>query len=1044
MSFTPSRVAVERRSSVLILIVLVVLMGMMAYKSLPLESSPDIQIPILIITASYPGASAEDVEALVTYELENEFNGMDFLEEMTSDSIEGLSFIRLEFSLDFNIADAKDKVREAIDKVKPDLPSEVEDPVIREINLSEMPILIINVSGDQKLTALKDIAEKVKEKIEKIPGILEVKRAGGLEREIQVILDPDKLEYYNLDANAVIATISRENNTTPGGKVEIGQLNYMIRILGEIKAPKELENMVISAHNNQPVYIRDVADVVDGFEEMTTRSRLNGVESVSLTVSKKSGENLILISDEIKALVKEEQEKYKDQVKFTLLSDASKDVRQMVSDLENNVYSGLFFVIIVLIFILGGRPAMFVGSAIPLSMLISFVVLDWMGITLNTVVLFSLILALGMLVDNAIVVVENIYRYLEMGEQKMEAAIKGVSEVAYPVIASTITTLAAFLPLLFMPGIVGEFMCYLPKTLIITLTASLFVGLIFNPVMCAMFIKKKPGATSSSTSDIATGGALIQFYVRFLEMALDHRRIAVLLSCVLWVATIMIYFGGVFPKKGMEFFPGSEPTAAQIDIEAPSGTTLEYSGQLVQKIENRVAPHAIHMENLVANVGQSRGSGISTTATSNIAMSFPSWEHWKNLTPSEVLKNIRVALSDLSGVEIEVKRTEHGPPTGPPVNIEISGNDPKVLGELSSLVKKEIQSVPGLVNLKDDFEKSRAELQVKLDREKISRAGLSTAEVGNLIRAVFYGKKASTFREGQDNFDITVKFKDQEKRSVDALKRLKIKTPAGYQISLDDLADIYTSSSYGSIKHVDNKRVVTVSADAEGVPGPVVLKQARERLKKLNIPSGYDIRYTGEDKEMKKFQSYLGKSFIMAIFLIFLVLVTQFNSVLLPLVILSSVVLSLIGVFLGMIIHMSPFSVMMSGVGIISLAGVVVNNSIVLIDYIQNLRKEGMEMREAIIKAGVLRMRPVLLTAVTTILGLMPIALGMDINLYRDPMILFGSEGGAFWKPMALAVIYGLGVATILTLVIVPVVYYQIERIQIRFSKLAGKLKKAS
>lgn len=801
--------------------------------------------------------------------------------------------------------------------------------------------------------------------------------------------------------------------------------------------------MVISAQNNQPVYIRDVAEVVDGFEEMENRSRLNGVESVSLTVSKKSGENLILISDEIKAMVQKERKKYGDQVKFTILSDESKDVRQMVSDLENNVYSGLFFVIIVLVFVLGGRPAMFVGSAIPLSMLISFIVLDWMGITLNMVVLFSLILALGMLVDNAIVVVENIYRYLELGESKMDASIKGVSEVAYPVIASTITTLVAFLPLLFMPGIVGEFMCYLPKTLIITLTASLFVGLIFNPVMCAVFIKKKPGSQPSSDNDQMGDGAWMRIYVNLLSKALNYRKTTVLIACVLWVVSIGIYFVGVFPKKGMEFFPSSEPVFAQVNIEAPSGTTIDYSSELVQQVENRVAPHAIHMENMVANVGQTGKSGISTTATSHISFTFPSWEHWKDLKPSQVLNNIRVAISDLSGMELEVKKTENGPPTGPPVNIEISGNDPKVLGELSGKVKKMIQSIPGLVNLKDDFEKSRAELQVKLDREKISRAGLSTTAVGNLIRAVFYGRKASTFREGRDDYDITVKFKDQDKRSVDALKRLKIKTPAGYQISLDDLADIYTSPSYGSIKHVDNKRVVTVSADAEGVPGPVILEQAKQILANMPLPEGYDISYTGEDKEMKKFQSYLSKSFIMAVFLIFIVLVTQFNSVILPLVILSSVVLSLIGVFLGMTIHMSPFSVMMGGIGIISLAGVVVNNSIVLIDYIQNLRKEGMEMREAIIKAGVLRIRPVLLTAVTTILGLMPIALGMDINFYRDPIVLFGSEGGSFWKPMALAVIYGLGVATVLTLVIVPVIYYQIERIQIRLSNLMARFQKA-
>jgi len=1029
MKFLPSTAALDRPASVYIFMVILAIMGFSAYQALPRESAPDIQIPYLIVTIPYPGSSPEDVEALITRKVEPELQGIENLKKLSSTSTEGASMVTLEFHLGTDISEARTKVREALDIAKTDLPTDAEDPIIKEVNLSERPIMMVNLSGHYDLFQLKNIAEDFKDLFEGIPGVLEVKRAGGLEREVKVEVDPDKLNYYQLDLNQVSNTISNENASIPAGDLTLGRMKYMIRVPSEVKGPDEIRKLVITAPGQVPIFIEDVATVTFGFKEVGSRSRVNGLSSVSLSVSKRSGENLIRIADRVKEIVAEQEAKYDGKLKVRVLDDQSKKIRSLVSDLENNIYTGLIFVVGVLVLVMGIRTSLFIGAAIPLSMLLSFMVLSWAGITLNFVVLFSLILALGMLVDNAIVVVENIYRHMETGMPPKEAAAVGVSEVAIPVISSTATTLAAFLPLLFMPGISGEFMSYLPKTLIITLTASLFVGLIFNPVFCATLMKPHQTTQLKDEASLVASGRFMATYHKSLVWALDNRLKVMVMVISAWVALVAVYFVVIFPKAGVEFFPDTEPASATIHIEGPFGSTLENSDALSRKIELKLQPYAKDTEAIVANVGQrqgSSGSGSKETHQSNITLSFPDWEG-RARSPNSIIKELHQMLGQFSGAMLRLTKPSGGPPAGQAVNLELSGADPSELKRLSVLIQAKLKGITGLVNLQDNMTASRSEIQIQLDREKLGKLGLTSKQVANIIRTAFNGRKVSSWRQAEEEYDIVVRLDQKFRLSVSDIQNLYIKTPTGDSVSLSELAQVKTTASKGSIRHINSKTVVTISGDAEGVPGPSVLKKVQEKLEGYPLPQGYKIQYTGENESRKEMQDYLGKSFLIAIFLIFLILVTQFNSVVLPFIILSSVFLSLMGVFLGWIVHQSPVSIMMGGIGIISLAGVVVNNAIVLIDYIGQLKAQGKSTKDALVLAGMLRMRPVLMTAVTTMLGLLPIVLGMDINFYRSGVIAFGSDSAQMWQPMARSVVYGLAMATMLTLIVVPVIYSLLE-----------------
>ncbi|MEL0159442.1 MAG: efflux RND transporter permease subunit [Deltaproteobacteria bacterium] len=712
----PSHIAIRNAASIFVLIIIAAVIGFQSYRSLPREASPDITVPILIVAIPFPGASPQDVESLITYKVENEFQNLKSLKKLESTSSEGIAAITLEFDPDYEISEARTKVREKLDTVAPELPDDAEDPVISEINLSEQPMLLINLSSTLELQRLTEVADDLKEQIEAIPGILEVRRVGGVEREIRVYVNPDKLQYHNLDLNQVTRAISAENTNIPGGTIEMGPTKYLVRVPGEFETPMEINEALVAVSGDQvPIRVKDLGRVIFGFKELSNRSRLDGQESVSLSVIKRSGENLLAIRQQVQDLVKEFEAEQRGEIRFTILADSGKWVTQLVSDLENNIISGFILVFVVLLVVMGIRNALFVAVSIPLSFLMSMWIMQAMGYTLNFIVLFSLILALGMLVDNAIVVVENIYRHMQGGKNRFEAALIGIKEVGGPITSSTLTTLAAFGPIIFMPGIIGEFMTYLPQTLIITLSCSLFVGLFINPVLCSTMMKVSSKKVGDSDDELAIlqNSRFLQGYLGFMKGLIRFRFLALLAALGGIFGIIFIYATVSAPRNGMEFFPPSEPQEFVLNIKAPVGTTLQVSDKYVNELEDIVRPYGGSVEAVVANVGQRRGfgagdSGGTTTHISHVVVPFPDWMHWEE-KPSVVIEKVRDKLFDVTGVEVELTKQQNGPPSGKPINIEVHGTDLSLMQKVAQDIQQIIRDLPGLVDLSDDFDRSRPE-----------------------------------------------------------------------------------------------------------------------------------------------------------------------------------------------------------------------------------------------------------------------------------------------------------------------------------------------
>jgi len=691
----------------------------------------------------------------------------------------------------------------------------------------------------------------------------------------------------------------------------------------------------------------------------------------------------------------------------------------MVSDLENNILSGLILILAVIFVFIGGQSAVFVALAIPYSMFITFALLTGFGVTLNMVVLFSLILALGMLVDNGIVIVENIYRHMQQGESREEAALIGTEQVAWPVITSTLTTLGAFAPMLFWPGIMGEFMGYLPQTLIMALTASLFVALVINPVLSARYQKVKPLAAKGKNP--GREPLVKRGYLRLLTWALNYRLIVVFMAFVLLVLSIasFVMFG-----KGTEFFPETEPRRAYVHIKAPEGTNLNASDKLVTEVERIVSGYE-DIQYVISNIGSVGGDPFSQGGTgthiNRVALDFKDF-HDRSRRSSDIVKEVREKiLKAVRGAEAQVEKEEEGPPTGPPVNLEISGNDILVLGDLAAQIRNKIRDIRGLVDLKDNFVKGKPEIRVRVDKEKAALLGLDTYTIAYTVKAAINGVKVGVYREGKEEYDILARLPEKDRRSVESLKRITVSGPRGEPIPLTSLAEVSLTSGVGAIQRLDQKRVVTISGDVQGRLANEIIAEIDGLLRRdFTWPRGYTYQFTGEQREQAKAQAFLSKAFVATLFLILVVLLTQFNSFATPFIILTSVLLSLIGVFFGLLVTGKAFGIIMTGIGVISLAGVVVNNAIVLIDYYNQLLSKGLSSRDALLRAGLVRFRPVMLTAITTILGLLPMASGVSFDFKKFAWDI-GGESSQWWGPMAVAVIFGLGVATLLTLIVVPV-----------------------
>lgn len=1016
--------AIQRRGTVYVLMFIAVVVGIYSYLTLPRESNPDITIPYVLVVTNYEGVASEDVESLITLPIERKLKGLKEVEEIRSVSAEGSSMITIEFHPDVDIDDALQWVRDKVDQSKGDLPNDLEeDPSILEINLSEFPILMVAISGDVGETVLKGVSEELEERIEEIPGVLDVVLTGARERQVRVEFDPDRLAAYRLSFAEILAAIQRENVNIPGGSIDLGEGKYLLRIPGEFTDPNQIDNLVMVTRDGRPIYYKDVATVDFTFEDRLSHARLGGKESISLAVKKRTGENIIAVADQVFALLEGARDLVPEGISLEVTLNQSKDIRRMVSELENNILTGLILVVAVLFLFLGLRNSLFVALAIPFSMLLSFIVIQALDMTLNMVVLFSLILALGMLVDNAIVIVENVYRHMQEGNGRIKAARIAASEVGWPVISSTLTTLCAFFPMIFWPGIMGEFMKFLPITLIITLSASLFVALVINPVLCAGFMRLRPKELHPQEDRTL----IVRLYRKTLETALDHSWLVALAAFGLLIGVSALY--GKF-GHGLEFLPDTEPNRAFVEIKAPEGTRLDSTDALVRQVEKLALAEAdIRFVTGEAGVAPSGEAGAESGGQSH--MGKVSMEFVERIDRREssdaVLERLRRALADFAGAEIKVEKEQHGPPTGPPINIEISGENIETLDALVAQARKLIAEVPGLVDLKDDFARAKPEIQILVDREKASLLNLSTSEISNMVKAAVSGSKLGNYRYGQDEYDIVVRLPEDRRQRLVDIENLLIPTPGGDPVPISTVATIRLAAGFGSIRHLDQKRVVTISANTLGRNSNEVLKEVQAHLVELKLPGGYQLAFSGEQEEQQKAIDFLGKAFLAALFLISLVLVTQFNSLSQTLIVMTSVILSLTGVLIGLLVTVTPFGVIMTGIGVISLAGVVVNNAIVLIDYINQLRAQGMPLREALIRAGTVRFRPVMLTAVTTILGLLPMAVGISFD-FRSLSWEIGGESAEWWGPMAVAVIFGLTFATLLTLVVVPVLYRLMAR----------------
>jgi len=1048
---------VRHAPMVMLLISSVFLFGLASYIGLPREAAPDVKIPVVLVTTPYIGVSPSDVESLVTIPIENELAGVKDLEKMSSTSAEGVSIVSLEFTPDIEIEDALQRVRDRVNRAKPGLPNDAEESTVQEISFSDMPILLVTIAGEADQEYLKRLAEDIQDVVKRIPGVLDAEISGGLQREYRVEVDPRRLALYQLSLDDLLNALRNENVNIPGGTVVSGDSNYLLRVPGEFATSADVEGVAIKRKGDAPVFVRDVSRVVEGFAEIDSYSRMNGQAAVTLSVTKRSGASIIDINDSVRDVVEEASASWPEGVEYRLLADQSKFIRQMVSDLENNIITSLILVMVVVIVFMGFRNSLFVAFSIPMSMLMSFILIEAFGMTLNMIVLFSLILALGMLVDNAIVIVENVYRHLEEGKDVISASIDGTSEVSLAVAASTATTVAAFFPLVFWSGIMGQFMGYMPKTVIIVLVSSLVVAVTMLPVLTSKLLKQVDGAVVTNDDDTPTNSVMAS-YKRLLETSIANRYLSLAMGGAVFVVTIVVY--GMF-NHGTEFFPATEPDRATIAVQGPDGTDLSTTDRIVRRIES-VLRDTENVDVYVAETGVSGGGNpmAGSQAQGNaarITVDFlPHSNDAKSGQKSRVentdltIAYLRKTLQQIPGFDIEVNQEEMGPPVGAAIAVEVSGPDFHAVGELAQKVKRRVAGITGTTEVSDDYKVGRPEMRLRIDRAKAKRIGASTAEVANTIRTAVAGNIATTIRDGSDEYDVLVQLDPRFRSSLQDVLALRIpgradNKPGTYSVPLSAVASYELAGGNGAVRHVDQLLVVTIQGDiAEGYNENNVRQAVVDLIEEMKqggeIPEGFGLRLGGANDEQQEAGAFLARAFGIAVALIATVLVTQFNNWRLPIIVLASVALSLVGVLWGLLLTGTSFGIIMTGLGVISLAGVVVNNAIVLLDYVEQLRERGLPVHDALVKAGMTRFRPVMLTAITTVLGLVPMAMGWSVDFRSLPsmfyalftagdasgfgrLLLVGGSNSQFWGPMAVSVIFGLGFATLLTLVMVPTLY---------------------
>ncbi len=1130
--FPLSSWSINNKMTVFVIIFIILIGGYSSYTSMPREAFPEVVIPQIFISTIHPGNSAVDVEKLITRPLEQEINTISGIDKITSTSTQGFSMIMAEFDFSVTPEEALRKVKDKIDVAMSDtdFPKDLPaDPNVQELNISEMmPIMNINLSGEFSIDQLNEYAEYLEDKIENLPEITGVDIRGIQDKEVEVAIDLYKMQASQISFYDIAGVIQNENITMSGGELLEDNIKRNVRIAGEFDNTKEIGDIIIKQEEGNIVYLRDISEINFKGEDRQSYAREFMKPVVMLDVKKKGGKNLINAAVRIDEILTEAQTNiFPKNLEISVTNDLSGITQKQVSNLENSIIMGVILVVLVLLFFLGVRNALFVGIAIPLSMLMSFILLGMMGVTLNMMVLFGLVLALGMLVDNGIVVVENIYRLHDEGYNLIDAAKFGVGEVAMPIIASTATTLAAFLPLAFWPGMMGEFMKYLPITLIIVLGSSLFVGLVVNPVLTSVYMKLKEKELPIRKLLIYSG-IFITIGILFLFIGISNGNktfnalgLLVLLLGVLrlinsflftpatnWFKNIGIpwlegvyekslryslfkwrpyafligtflllgfsfFLLSVFPPKTL-FFPETPPKQVFVFIEYPIGTDIEVTNALTLTMEKDITKYLTKYEengknflitSVIGQVGegtadpnQDMGSG-QTPNKARITVDFVDYEFRRGVETTDVLDDIRNIVKKYPGVKISVDRPKEGPPSGAPVNIEVTGDDYDLIMLEAQKIKNfiEASSVTGYEKLKLDVEQGKPEMQVIIDRQKARRLNLSTGQIGDALRTSIYGKEVSTYKDGEDDYPINIRLSSKYRYNKDALMNQLItfrnqSNGKIVQVPISAVAFVENSTTFSAVKRKNLKRMITITSNVlNNYNATEVNNSLKKLLKNYDKSSGITIEFTGEQEEQAKQMAFLLKALLIAVALIFLIIVGQFNSTSTPIIISVSVLLSLIGVLMGLVTFKMEFVVLMTMIGIISLAGIVVNNAIVLLDYTnlvmrRKLKENGFDelekignkkiLHDSIVEGGKTRLRPVLLTAITTILGLLPLALGVNFNFATlftefDAQFYMGGDNTAFWGPMSWTVIFGLTFATFLTLIIVPIMYYLLNRFKL-------------
>jgi len=1017
--------AMDRSRTTLLTLLFLILGGIAAFNTIPKEANPDVTIPIIYVSMTLDGISPEDAERLLVRPMEQELRSLEGIKEMRSTASEGHASVMLEFDAGFDPDKALQDVREKVDTARTKLPQEADEPRVNEINVSLFPVLSVGLSGPLSERELITIARRLQDAIEAIPEVLEVEIGGDREDQLEVVVDPQVLESYGIDFDRLAALVTRNNQLVAAGSLDTGNGRMALKVPGVIENIEDVMSMPVKVDGDTVVTFGDVAMLQRTFKDPTGFARINGEPALVLEVSKRSGANIIQTVDQVRELIEQARPRLPETLDIRYIMDQSDEVQDILSDLLNNVLTAIVLVIIVVIAAMGPRSALLVGLTIPGAFLTGILVIWSMGLTLNIVVLFSLILVAGMLVDGAIVVSELADRNLSDGGTVRSAWAEAASRMAWPIIASTATTLAVFVPLLFWPGVVGEFMKFLPITVIICLSASLAMALVFLPVLGGV-----SGGRRARQPHAA--GRLMSWYRLVLSRLLQFPGFTLL---GVLAVIVVIYAAYARFNHGVEFFPSVEPDSAQVQVRARGDLSVWERDAIVREVEQRLQGMP-EVKALYARSMLNNNTRMAPDVIGVLQFQFTDW--YTRRPASAILEDFRARTQDIPGIQLEFRKQEGGPAEGKPIEIQVSSRDNGQLNGFVDSVQARMRTLDGFVEIEDDRSLPGIEWQLKVDREAAARFGTDVLSIGSAVRLVTNGLVLATYRpeDVRDEVDIAVRVPNNW-RELDQLQRQTINTSRG-QVPLSEFVTLEPGDKTGSIVRVDGQRTVTIKSDL--APGRQVDEMLRELQQEMpEPPEGVTVGFAGESEDQQQAASFLATAFLVAIGLMLLILVTQFNSLYQTFLILSAIVLSTAGVLMGLLLNSQPFGIVMVGMGIIALAGIVVNNNIILIDTYNQMRRDGLSPYESALETGCLRLRPVLLTAVTTVLGLMPMVLGVNVDLL-SPSLGLGAPSTQWWTQLSSAIAGGLGFATLLTLLLTPSLLVLGESIGQKVRKLTGRL----